>query len=487
MLLPPAPPDHLPNLDLLFSHWPFAFGQKMERRSDEIFRVHDLSVLRSPMPLHLLGNGNNNGGGGYSGLSTASKQRSPLMATPVVVRRPTPRTPAASTLSALFATPLGKAASSPYASEPKCVDENVAPRNNTNGTYDVAPSMIATSTPAPSSDEKVKKCTRGLASTSLHHGDLGPTQTLVDEKVLPSTEDPAPVAEEKVELPAMEPLVRQKRDASTKTSNSVIDLTHWSLVIVPNNPSVTGYERSVTSEWVVLVGKRTDMVEMWHSSLITGRQAACEITTGSGRIYRLGGSLDESAMVEAGFSFGLVESFRNGFPENWQEHLLQEFSSIREKSAKRSTRSREQEVNGKMERRLDQGRIKRRSSLAGIKAPSPKGRKSELIKHEDPSTDPPYEPINERRRGPNSQRRHSPQAQPSTPPSFNKENPRWRDNLTPVVTGDATILGTTRSGRRVFKPFPYWENKYLGKDLSSPLGSTPTHRTREGKVVEREE
>lgn len=121
-------------------------------------------------------------------------------------------------------------------------------------------------------------------------------------------------------------------DSKSRSSSEIV-LSSWSLVVVPNNPNVTKIEKSVTDEWIVLVGKRSDMSEMWHSSLITGRHSQREITTGSGRVYRLDGPADELALIEAGFSFETVEAFKDGFPEVWQSVLIQEFGEAKKEEA----------------------------------------------------------------------------------------------------------------------------------------------------------
>ena len=211
-----------------------------------------------------------------------------------------------------------------------------------------------------------------------------------------------------------------------------IELAKWSLVIVANNPKITGFDISETEDWVVLVGQRSDTAQLWHSSMITGRLSNKEITTGSGRVYKLNGDLDGTAMVDAGFTFELIEAFKDGFPENWLEILLQSFSSI-------DGDRRKSKITEKLNKPKEQTRKSSNVSAKKVSL-SPRPRPSPNTKRSRRNSDPPSRIL-------------------------------WKDEIvsTPIVSLDYPILGRTRSGRRVVKPLPYWENKYQYKDLSSPL------------------
>lgn len=183
--------------------------------------------------------------------------------------------------------------------DPTGCDLNLPREASSNGP--ILPTTIQTSTLPPSIAEDITAgADETLAVTSLKQA----TKT-------PETGAPAAVAPPK------------------QSSGGKISLSRWSLVVVPNNPGITRLDRSVTEDWIVLVGRRPDMAEMWHSSLITGRISEREITTGSGRIYSLEGPADELALIEAGFSFETVEAFKLGFPESWQLVLIQEFGNAK--------------------------------------------------------------------------------------------------------------------------------------------------------------
>lgn len=90
-------------------------------------------------------------------------------------------------------------------------------------------------------------------------------------------------------------------NTSTSDKPKVIELTDWSLATVPNSPKLTGVPVDEQQFWVVLVGRRPDMAEAWHSSIVTERLAADSIKTGSGRsVYLLRGPINQKDMYDSG-------------------------------------------------------------------------------------------------------------------------------------------------------------------------------------------
>lgn len=378
----------------------------MERRPDDIFRVHDLSVLKSPMPTHIL-NASSNMTPSPAGNGTLAKKggtlSTPSFSTPVLPVRPTPKPSTfALGLSSLARTANAHSPSTPRPFPPPTTGQTAnlpatkaqptsqeppisssalpatSPAKNalglegavlsnhrqgeTNGDGTLSAAATTTTFSSSSSSSSTlptvssvlegasgsrlpdPSCSRALAASSHPSEALGGEDPSVVSTINTSPKTRRDAQEERIpsagsktgpsEQPPAQPAPKSresKTPASAKavSTGSEICLSHWSLVVVPNNPNVTKLEKSVTEDWVVLVGKRNDMSEMWHSSLITGRLSNREVTTGSGRIYRLEGPADELALIEAGFSFDTVEAFKLGFPESWQLVLIQEFGSLK--------------------------------------------------------------------------------------------------------------------------------------------------------------
>jgi len=103
-------------------------------------------------------------------------------------------------------------------------------------------------------------------------------------------------------------------------------LDAWYFQRIPNNPKFSKVDRSLCEEWIVLVGLKSDLAELWHSSIVTGIEGPRRIITGSGRIYNLSSSFDHAAMIKAGFSSRLADRFAKGFPPKWKEFLIDELS-----------------------------------------------------------------------------------------------------------------------------------------------------------------
>lgn len=116
---------------------------------------------------------------------------------------------------------------------------------------------------------------------------------------------------------------------SIALAQSNIVLSNWSLAIVPNNSNITKIEKEKCHDWIVVVGRRTGMLDLWHSSLITNRVSENQVCTSSGRMYELEGPSDTISLIELGFSSSLTQAFESGFPWNWRELLISDLCQIR--------------------------------------------------------------------------------------------------------------------------------------------------------------
>jgi hypothetical protein len=287
--------------------------------------------------------------------------------------------------------------------------------------------------------------------------------------------------------------------ATPAKANNAITLSNWSLVIVPNNSMVTKLEKSLVEDWIVLVGRRNDMTEMWHSSLVTGRLANRSITTGSGRLYHLEGPLDSLALMEMGFTTDAVEAFGDGFPENWQMLLIQELAETRkdepvrikellETKYERSARPKEgSEIQKEGPDRLMIGTKERGEHTKGMTTPRP--RKKSVLESEESkeNVSTRTEIILKHKKGerrPISNAKLNKAITPSPHKKFaeqrtvkrrRKSEPvsRWRDVHEVSPNEQLPITGRTRSGRQIVAPLAYWENQYLrlGSTAASPLNA----------------
>lgn len=268
--------------------------------------------------------------------------------------------------------------------------------------------------------------------------------------------------EEKVVESTNVTMSSQLTTTSKKVDEAII-LSNWSMLIVPNNPSVTRIDKNITEYWIILIGRRSDMSDMWHSSLISNRLSKREVTTGSGRVYRLEGPIDESALAQVGFRPHILEAFREGFPENWRKLLLQELTSIKTQ-ANDEYQLEDEKSTIQKGGNDDEDDITAPTTAAAVKDQS-KPRYSELSKKEVAIiTNTPKSKTDDDYSGSSRNRRKS------EPVS------RWRDAI-PYLPTDLPIVGQTRSGRKVIKPLPYWENKYLRADSSSPTSNAALKRS----------
>ena len=114
-----------------------------------------------------------------------------------------------------------------------------------------------------------------------------------------------------------------------KGGKQAVPFTEWSFGIAPNTPRVTHIPREVAPDWIVLVGRRPDATELWHSSIVTGKLSPHLIETGSGKVYCLtDGSMDSQRMAEHGFGDAFSAKFARGFPDNWQSLIIDELARI---------------------------------------------------------------------------------------------------------------------------------------------------------------
>jgi hypothetical protein len=139
--------------------------------------------------------------------------------------------------------------------------------------------------------------------------------------------------------------------------------------------------------------------------------------TGSGRLYNLK-TIDSASFAKAEFSKALVDRFAKGFPDKWQEMLLAE--------------------------------------LGHAKTPvSPPRTAGKLLKMPASNLRTPKTPTSKK----------TPARKSSTPKSANTKRSPSR-----LLLSDETpkILGSTRSGRKIVTPIPFWDTKALSAFKPSP-------------------
>lgn len=287
-----------------------------------------------------------------------------------------------------------------------------------------------------------------LKHLSLDAGNLDPVQK---ENVVEGAGERASRAK---------PVVKEIARAGGKTGGNAavgkgiecIALSQWSIVMVPNNPETTKVDASC-KDWIVLVGRRQDISEMWHSSLIASRLSDREITTGSGRVYRLEGPLDEPSLLDHGFSTDIAYAFRDGFPQDWKERLFAEFART-QKSPPSSPRNSE----------IHPKQSKRRTATASSN-PNPNTTPNPNI---DPVPNPNSNPRNPDSPNPNTRTRRPLETPPSAAARYRRRSdpPPARHRV--LVDCSPDVAGQTRSGRRVVRPLAYWENKYMHPGQASP-------------------
>ncbi|PJF19789.1 hypothetical protein PSACC_00435 [Paramicrosporidium saccamoebae] len=534
----------------------------MERRSDDIFRVHDLSVLKSPMPVHLM---------------KPSSSSSPTPVRPIPKQNVSPfglsalaanminRTPATKSQAAegkVGWSPLGTGSeqSLDLAHSVKG-DNNITPKFETPTLKIASGSSLPTvgqaiqaalNETSPLQGDKVKDTihdSMGLDSTNLMQCEkpedtdtiamkLDKASSLGEEEIVcePMEVDEASLLKQKEtthdssklsKSPKLTPsenvsasrlLPVQKRKSKpdlapdaenvekrpvvkSVATGSEITLLKWSMVVVPNNPNVTKLEKLVTENWIVLVGRRSDMTELWHSSLITNRLSNREITTGSGRIYKLEGPCDDLAMIESGFNFDIIEAFREGFPENWQMVLIQELGGA---FKDKSNREKKPEVKDKLSH---EKKSETKDDFHGkrLETTNDSHEKKQDVKDDDFENQCPQinriKTVNRRKSMPSSKPKTAPkikspqkstlitpksrrnaaskyETSPKSSRRYSEPLSRWND--LPSFSCNVQVTGHTRSGRRVVSPLPYWENKYFRSYGASP-SSTALERRKDSR------
>lgn len=442
----------------------------MERRPDDIFRVHDLSILKSPMPAHLIPNGSN-----QRTASSTSPNSSLVPARPTPKLNVSPIGLSALASSSIFKTPTpigNKVGFSPLSSaNTESVQASLESRLDVmNVGTEPALFQAMQNTPVQKSP---------LVTTRRHTTTEELKQLIIGDRVRKelgggdeqeSREKADAITTTPIESNLhVEQAIENQVECKVASRGDEIALSKWSLVVVSNNSSVTKLERSVTEDWIVLVGKRSDMQEMWHSSLITNRLSEREITTGSGRIYRLVGSCDDLAMIEAGFSFDLVEAFREGFPENWQMRLIQEFSVSTKNDGehqyagvegfKRSsllTKSRTLKTTKDTANSTVENDKERQNCLE-----VPKKERKAVLKRTSLDAEIKDDKVW------TSEKKRAQGVSPKRVRRISEPISKWMDTPTLVQSG-LEVRGRTRSGRRVITPLPYWENKYVRTFCVSP-------------------
>jgi len=250
--------------------------------------------------------------------------------------------------------------------------------------------------------------------------------------------------------------VAHEHESAPNQSTGSVVLTSWYLAVIPNCTNVTKIERNRCTEWIVLVGKRAGMNDLWHSSPITGRLSERQVCTGSGRVYELDGPIDSLSLIDVGFSFGIAEAFRDGFPWNWKDLVISDLCRMKRDLAKetqsqptsqssafhQSSISHDNQTKVQ-KRKLPQsttrkvvGRVKsERAEGVGVKKSAARTNDEKMLDDSDSSSDDDIE------------------------------------NVTPRGT-DAE---KSRSGRRIVKPQPHWETRRTRRSMASPLELPKRH------------
>lgn len=151
---------------------------------------------------------------------------------------------------------------------------------------------------------------------------------------------------------------------------------------------------------------------------MTGRESAKRIVTGSGRIYNIT-DCDIDAMLKAGFSQEFTDKFAQSFGgSSWKSLLIQELSG-EAREAPRST-----------------GKISTIPRTV-LKTPQSVKRKK---------------------------------AMPKTPTSEKKTPIKVRatkNHTTPLTAEVPRLIGSTRSGRKIITPVPFWDAKTAAEAYNS--------------------
>lgn len=126
------------------------------------------------------------------------------------------------------------------------------------------------------------------------------------------------------------PQATAKKSAGHKqisTDKAAVHLTRWHIRKIPIRTA-----NGALKFGIVVYGWRSDMpgVEdvFWNSSTIVTRVSSTHVQTQSGSSYYLEGPVDQAQCIKRGLSAKTAKNFKDGFPENWKECLVQEFASV---------------------------------------------------------------------------------------------------------------------------------------------------------------
>ena len=354
----------------------------MERTPDDLFKIKNFAILKSPLPRHL-----------FKGAITSNTSvSSPFGGAPItgvakpVTTHPTtpnaffvrPRLPPSTaphaivtssnitvaslaTASPSMVSPTGhasvateEAGESVYLSER--MDSVAVQPSNQETAIEIPPTTTISnpSSTAPHAPENEPTNndedseTRSASTYASEHEESHPVavQPRIDEPTTKGMEgsvieaesrkkaniqemtDPASHVDQVTKLKSPMRMTAVPDDGDKHNKPDVI-FSEWSFGIAPNTPRVTNVSKEDSQEWIVLVGRRPDTAELWHSSIVTRRLAHNRIETGSGRVYILrDGSMDSQRMADHGFGDSFSAKFAKGFPTNWQQLLITELTRI---------------------------------------------------------------------------------------------------------------------------------------------------------------
>ncbi|XP_034991220.2 mis18-binding protein 1 isoform X1 [Zootoca vivipara] len=116
----------------------------------------------------------------------------------------------------------------------------------------------------------------------------------------------------KVQIPRKQKRVgaNSSSDDTNEEEQQMVCLSGWKIRVINNNTAVC------------LEGKRRDMDGVfWHSNAIVERMAPNKVRTSSGKVYKLEGCIEASAMKKEGMPVKFIKRFESGIPQNWKMYV----------------------------------------------------------------------------------------------------------------------------------------------------------------------
>ncbi len=282
----------------------------------------------------------------------------------------------------------------------------------------------------------------------------------------------------------------------------------WYLQRIPNNEMFSQVKENLSKEWIVLVGYKNGLNELWHSSIVSGRESETRIMTGSGRLYVLQDQ-DPILFRRAGFSKEFISRFNDGFPEDWKELVQAELNNLPLPEMKTPIKAEKTPTEKIRNEKTPAEKIvpvsaetpktetPKRGRGRPRKNPLPEtslltGKKVEVAEKTCDKTEDNFDAIQEKD-DVAPQHRHRSKSkdaseavetpkrrkqtstitpgQKTTTPTPNSAPPARHLSIPTVDCGTPRILGSTRSGRKVITPIPFWDSKAISTFKQSPASA----------------